>query len=152
MFFLKRNDLSGSLVRFVVLGVVLLTSFFVGIAFVWPDPAGLMACQVAFLITVFCASVGHLAGEFPRGDQFVVIRLAGSIAARSGMLLFFLLITRGWDLSNPEFIYYILAFYLVGLATDALLASVRTWQWDASSGLRNASLGSTDIVANENHA
>ena len=131
---LKRNDLFGSFIRLFVLGAVLSLVFLA--VFTFADNVKNRAeCQSAFLIILICSGIGHLAGEFPKGDRFVLLRLTGPIWARTGLLLIFLVLKINGkiggkfngDLSNHSFIYYILTFYLTGLFVDITLASFRTW-------------------------
>ncbi|MEC9094155.1 MAG: hypothetical protein VX438_15710 [Planctomycetota bacterium] len=114
--------------RVLILSAVLLVSYAACRGFGWASPEHLFACQTGLLIVMFCTILGHFAGEFPRGPQFAMVRLVGTVFARSGLLLFFLLITRRWDLSHRVLIYYILAFYAIGLTTDMVLSSLKTWQ------------------------
>lgn len=146
LFLLKRDDLAGFSVRALLLTVVLLFAFGFGMALAWSDAQQLAVCQLAFAIVLPCSLAGLFAGEFPRGSQFALLRLNGTIFSRSGLLLFFLLVARRWDLSNHGFIYYILAFYAIGLLTDVVLSSLKTWQWDAPN--QSPDRRSSELAAN----
>ena len=127
LFLLKRNDLAGVFSRLVVLSMVLTLVFLVSATLTsTADQFGI--CVSAFAVILVSSMFGQIAGEFPRGDEFVLFRLVGSIGARSGLVLLFLVFTRQWHLSNQGFIYYILAFYSVGLLADVMLTSYRMWQ------------------------
>lgn len=150
VFLLRRDDLAGFAMRFFVLALVLFVSL--GVALVlsplWAVDGSrhVAVCLMAFAIVLPCSVLGQFAGEFPRGPQFAILRLTGSIFGRTGLLLCFLLMARRWDLSNHGFIYYILAFYAIGLLTDVILTSFKTWQWKTSDRLQE--YPSSELAAN----
>ena len=145
-FLLKREDMAGFSVRALLLMIVLLGGLLVGMMTAWNDSNLLGACQLAFAVVLPCSIAGLLAGEFPRGNEFAILRLTGTIFTRSGLLLVFLLFARKWDLLNHGFIYYILAFYAIGLLTDMVLSSLKTWQWEQPN--RNSESQSSGLAAN----
>lgn len=88
-------------------------------------------CQLAFVVVFGCSMASLIIGEFPRGDEFVILRLGSSMFLRSGMLLFALMLLTfqkesGRALLENGFIHYIFAFYSVGLFFDVWLTCLRT--------------------------
>lgn len=145
VYLLKRDDLAGLAVRVMVLAVVMLLSLGTGLLL-----AGLSEshdrCWMAFLFVLPGMVAGLLAAEFPRGPEFALLRLGGSMFARTGLLMFFLLVARKGDLLNEVFIYYILAFYSIGLLADVTLTGLKSWQGTSSS--HPPDVRSSELAAN----
>ena len=117
-------------VRLVLLGIALLAAFLVALVLTRLMGWDLAACERGFVI-VFCCSMGAIAiGEFPRGDEFAILRLGSSIFLRSGLVLVSLMLLSsqegsGRALLDNGIIQYILAFYAVGLVVDVWLTCLR---------------------------
>lgn len=135
IFFLAKPGARGLVLRIAVLAALLglaflllywLTGYVVGVS----GPGSRNAseyraeCLEAFGLVLITSLVGHVLSEYPRGDRFVLLRLTGPIWIRSGLLLLFLAPGLLGDLLNDSYIYYILAFYLTGLAVEIFIASL----------------------------
>jgi hypothetical protein len=89
---------------------------------VWGMPTALVAAVTA----VVCgagALLGHLCSELPRGDLFIMLRLATSSLVRVGLPLILLLVTRALfpEHFGRGMVYFVILFYVVGLLIDLKL-------------------------------
>lgn len=118
-------------VRLVLLGIALSLTFVLALAVTGLMGWSILACQLAFAIVMVCSMASLLIGEFPRGDEFVILRLGSSIFLRSGLLLVAMMFltaqgNAGSALLDNGIIHYILAFYSIGLFVDVWLTCLRT--------------------------
>lgn len=125
---LRQQGLSGWLARTLLLSGLLGMAFLVCAFWTASNPDQFIDCQNAFLAVLLTSVLAHLLAEFPRGDKHVLLRLTGPIWVRTGLLLLFLTPGLSGDLLNDSYIYYILAFYLVGLFSEVSITSLSTWR------------------------
>ncbi|MDG2468543.1 MAG: hypothetical protein P8M80_04635 [Pirellulaceae bacterium] len=125
----SRNDLKGMSARLLLLFSSLLAAFAVCLSVTLlttqSETVDFSACCTAFGLILTTSLLSHLVGEFPRGDEHVLLRLCGTISVRSGLILLFLAVGGRSHLLHNGLIYYILAFYAIGLGTDILLTCLR---------------------------
>lgn len=118
-------------VRSMLLGFALILTFALTLSLTNVLGGNAYACRVAFAIVLCCSLASLLIGEFPRGDEFAILRLGSSIFLRSGLVLVALMMlsrqgVAGRALLDNGIIQYILAFYSVGLFVDVWLTCLRT--------------------------
>ena len=87
----------------------------------WKTAAiALAACLVSTLLA-------HVAGEYPKGDELIMARMAVQMVVRSALP--FLVAVWGIYFVDPPFekslVFYMILFYLVGLVVDVQLSLAR---------------------------
>lgn len=118
-------------VRLGLLGIALTMTFVLALGITGALGWDSLPCQLAFVIVFGCSMASLMIGEFPRGDEFVILRLGSSMFLRSGILLVVLMLLTsqeesGRALLDNGFIHYIFAFYSIGLFFDVWLTCLRT--------------------------
>jgi hypothetical protein len=95
-----------------------------GVALGWLDiTSGIGALTLCLVSTL----LGHLAGEYPQGDDFFMVRMAGSMFVRTAIPLIVCVVAK-LNQVIPEgsgFVFFVLLFYLVGLIIDVSLHGSR---------------------------
>ena len=82
---------------------------------------------LAFFVCLFSGLAGHLAGEYPAGDDFFPVRMASSLVVRTVLPLAVCVVAKFTDLVpfEPGFVILVLVFYLAGMAVDVSLQAGR---------------------------
>lgn len=127
--------------RLMILVVVQLVAFLVtwSVAFLTGGPSILAAACIAAGICFLASVLGHVVSEFPRGETFLTGRLLATMVVRVGipMALLVVLKMNNSPLMDKGIVYFVVLFYVVGLATDLVL-HYRKFQWlSVSSDLSN---------------
>ena len=89
--------------------------------------ARLETAVLALIVCVISSQLAHIVGEYPRGDDYFMARLAASISVRTGIPLLavvFVKLSSGIPF-EPAFVFFIILFYLVGLIVDVALHVLR---------------------------
>jgi len=78
-------------------------------------------------VCLAAALIAQVLGEFPRGDFFIFTRLACATAMRLSLplVLLFALKLNDSPLLSKGLVWYVVAFYLIGLLTDTILHARR---------------------------
>lgn len=85
--------------------------------------ASLQNGLTAWIVCTVSASVAHIFSEYPQGDEYFGARLAAQMVIRT--MVPFSVAIWGVKFASPpletSLVFYILAFYLVGVMTDVQL-------------------------------
>jgi hypothetical protein len=89
--------------------------------------ADIKTAVIALLACLVSALLAHVAGEFPKGDELMMARMAMQMAVRS--VLPFGVAVWGIYFAEPplekSLVFYMILFYLAGLVTDVQLNLAR---------------------------
>lgn len=89
--------------------------------------ASFQTAVIALLACLISALLAHVAGEYPRGDEFVMARMAIQVVARTSLPV--VVVIWGLYFTEPplekSLVFYMIFFYLVGLVTDVQLSLAR---------------------------
>ena len=87
----------------------------------------LKTAAIAVAACLVSALLAHVAGEFPKGDELVMARIAMQMVVRTALP--FLVAVWGINFANPPFekslVFYMILFYLVGLVVEVQLSLAR---------------------------
>ena len=126
---LRRDSLPGLLLRAMVLTLVigLFTLASSGAQhFLSQTPATLLNASIVFLIIWFPMVLALFISEFPRGDEFIFLRIGGATFCRTGMpLLVILLLSYSRPELLDQMVFLIGSVYAVGLIASILLSVFR---------------------------
>lgn len=77
----------------------------------------------AWLVCVISSLAAHVFGEYPKGDENFMARLAGSMGVRTGPPFLAVILVKALPslTFKPGFVLLIVLFYLVGLLVDVFL-------------------------------
>ena len=82
---------------------------------------------IALVACLVSALLAHVAGEYPKGDELVMARMAMQMVVRSALP--FLVAVWGIYFADPplekSLVFYMILFYLVGLVADVQLSLAR---------------------------
>jgi hypothetical protein len=96
--------------------------------------ADLKTSAIAWVACLLSALAAHVAGEFPKGDELIMARMAMQMAVRSAPP--FLVAVWGIYFVEPplekSLVFYMILFYLVGLVADVQLSLARLKQVESS--------------------
>jgi hypothetical protein len=101
--------------------VLILAGLIAGGAIVWlGSPKSLPLLVIAWLTCTVSFSVGHWLGDWPAGDDFLMVRTILGLAVRAAPPIALVLVaSRIWpDLAGRPFVLFVILIYLVGLATE----------------------------------
>lgn len=123
-----QPNLAGFARRATILVAALILAASVAASFAWRvnGMAGLLAVLVAGSACLVCGVLALIAHEFLQKPQLVMYQVLATMALRMGIPLGLCLIfhvQRG-SLAEAGIVYYLLAFYLVTLVVETLLAVV----------------------------
>ena len=82
---------------------------------------------IAFITCLVSALVAHVAGEYPKGDVYIMARMAVQMVVRTSLPL----VVAIWGLYFAEppleksLVFYMILFYFIGLITDVQLSLAR---------------------------
>ena len=126
---LAKSDLPSILFRAMVLSVIIgLATLLAAIlqTLVSQTPATGFTGLVVFSIIWGPMMLGLLASEFPRGDDYIFVRMGGATFCRTGMPLLVILLLM---YSNPDLVgqivVMVVAVYAVGFIASVLLSVFR---------------------------
>ncbi len=82
---------------------------------------------LAAAICLAGALIGHVLSEFPRGNEWIMVRLVSSMMIRAGLPLLVVVVTKVFlpSVFSPGLVYRVVLFYLVGLIGEAVLSCTR---------------------------
>ncbi len=85
------------------------------------------AVNLAFVVCVLGALLGHVLSEYPKGNEFILTRLLASMFVRAGLPLAAVVFVKLFlnSIFDPGFVYLVVLFYLVGLISEAVLSVAR---------------------------
>jgi hypothetical protein len=105
---------------FVICVAILLSGLLLGSLGVGVIGTGWREFLIAWIAGLLVAVLAHLGGEFPKGTEFLAVRLAIQMVVRTVPLM--ALAIWGINFAVPpletSLVFYILAFYLIGLVAD----------------------------------
>ena len=114
--------------RLVLLAIVVLGSTVIAsVVGVLLFSTGFKTLLVALAACLVSSLLAHVAGEYPKGDELVMARMAVQMVVRGALP--FLVAVWGIYFVDPPFekslVFYMILFYLVGMVADVQLSLAR---------------------------